>query len=252
MIKTIDGHDIVYEESKINSKKIALLCHGITSSKDEGGFFIELSEELEKNGFNTIRFDFRGHGESKIASEDATIAGMLIDLNTILNYLYKKYDGIYIVAASFGASILLLLSQKVTFSKVRKVALLNPVTNYETTFTSTNLPWGKSFFPQEGLNSVFKKKKIVINNGKKFEFNPEMALEFYYYQPYNIDWDPSIPMSIFHGTKDQIVSIEDSKKFVQKQLSKSIKLIELYRSSHGLEEEIDKVFGKLISFLGDK
>ena len=252
MIKTIDGHDIVYEESKTNSKKIVLLCHGITSSKDEGGFFIELSEELEKKGFNTIRFDFRGHGESKIASEDATIAGMLIDLNTILNYLYEKYDDIYIVAASFGASILLLLSQKVSFSKVRKAALLNPVTNYETTFTSTNLPWGKSFFPQEGLNSVFKKKKIIIDNEKKFKFNPEMALEFYYYQPYNIDWDPSIPMSIFHGTKDQIVPIEDSKKFVQKQLSKSVELIELSRSSHGLEEEIDKVFDKLINFLGDK
>ncbi len=248
MIKTIDGHDIVYEESKINSKKIVLLCHGITSSKDEGGFFVKLSEELEKNGFSTIRFDFRGHGESKIASEDATIAGMLIDLNTILNCLYEKYDEIYIVAASFGASILLLLSQKVTFSKVRKVALLNPVTNYETTFTSTNLPWGKSFFPQEGLNSVFKKKEITIDNEKNFKFSFEMALEFYYYQPYNINWDPSIPMSIFHGTKDQIISIEDSKKFVQKQSSNSVELVELSRSSHGLEEEIDQVFDKLINF----
>ncbi len=248
MIVTIDGHKIVYDESNTNSKKVVLLCHGITSSKDEGGFYVELSKHLEEIGFNTFRFDFRGHGESKITSENATIAGMLIDLNTIINYLDDKYDKIYIVAASFGASILLLLSQQIKFSKVTKVALLNPVTSYESTFTSANVPWGKSFFPQGGINSVFKKKQIIINE-KKFKLNPEMAVEFYYYKPQDTNWNSSIPMVIFHGTKDQTVLIEDSKYFVRKQLPKHMELVELSKSSHGLEEEIGLLFNKLDNFL---
>lgn len=250
MIETMDGHNIIYNESNLDSKKVVLLCHGITSSKDEGGFYLDLSKFLEKIEFNTFRFDFRGHGESKISSENATIAGMIIDLNTIINYLNDKYDEIYIIAASFGGSILLLLSQQIEFPKVGKVALLNPVINYESTFTSAIVPWGKSFFPQGGMNFLLKKKEIIILE-KNFKFNPEMAIEFYYYKPQDTEWNPSIPMVIFHGKKDQIVSIEDSKYFIRKQSSEQIELVELSKSSHGLEEDIDFVYNKLYNFLDE-
>lgn len=247
MIKAIDGHEIQYIEEEINTNNVVLLCHGITSSKEEGGFFNRFSDELCATGVSTFRFDFRGHGESNISPEEATIAGMIADLNCVIEYLKKKYQSISVINASFGASIFLLLLQEVDYD-FNGVILLNPVVDYKSTFTDSITDWSKSFFPIGGLRNMLSfKDNIYI--GDSFVLNKVMGLELFYYCPNKIAWHYKIPAIIFHGTKDNIVSIEDSKKFTSESNPKFIKLVELTNTTHGLEEKTNEVIKYSCEFI---
>ena len=247
MIKTADNHTIAYTEEKVNTSNVVLMCHGITSSKEEGGFYTSFATRLNHAGFSTFRFDFRGHGDSAIPSVNATIAGMIADLNSVINYVSRKYHRTSIIAASFGASILLLLMQQRKVS-VSGVVFLNPVTDYRTVFTARETAWSKSFFPVGGLKEVLRRhEKIRI--GDDFFLNPLMALEFYYYTPNSIPWNCDIPAIVLHGTKDQIVPIEDSRDFVKRSNTSFIELIEFSEATHGLEENVSEVTSMSCEFL---
>jgi uncharacterized protein len=142
-ILTSDGHNIVFIHKNVNSDSVVLMCHGITSEKNESGVYDFFSRQVERLGIDTFRFDFRGHGDSHIPPMETTIAGMIIDLNTVLKYLSNRYDKIYLLAASFGASIVLLLKQNHCFNKILKICFWNPVTDYASTFTKTHLSFLK-------------------------------------------------------------------------------------------------------------
>ena len=184
MIITTDEHNIPFIENHVDDENIVILCHGITSSKEEGGFFNDFAKELNYNSLSTIQFDFRGHGDSKVSSLQTTIAGMIVDLNTILNYANKNYSNVSIIAASFGVSILLLLMQHQN-TKLKSTILLNTVIDYTHTFTNRESDWSKSIFPSGGLAKIIGKK---VKIGDDFLLNPVMALELFYYEPNKKLW----------------------------------------------------------------
>ena len=247
MIKTLDNHRISYIEKRVGNSGV-LLCHGISSSKDEGGFYIELANNLNSQGLSTLRFDFRGHGDSAISSYSATIAGMICDLHQVIGYMSENYKDITIVAASFGASILLLLMQKFNLPSITRIILLNPVTNFNNTFISLKSEWSKSFFPKGGLNGVLISTSPIRITVRHL-MSPLMALELFYYHPENTAGEISIPTLILHGQKDKIVSIEDTRKFKDCNCNGIIKLKEYEIASHGLEEEKEDVFHMIASFV---
>lgn len=236
MIRAVDGHLIHYLESAVNDN-VVLMCHGITSSKEEGGFYDYLSKRMNDEGLSTFRFDFRGHGESLIPSNQATISGMIADIDCVIRYLQERYQKISIVAASFGASVLLLLMQQIKLP-IRSCVLLNPVLDYRSTFTSATTEWSRSFLPEGGMINLFSTPMIKI--GLDFVLNPLMGIELFFYDPCAQPWIHDVPAIILHGKKDQIVPIEDSRKYV-KSNAERIKLIELPKSSHGLEEDVEDV-----------
>jgi predicted alpha/beta-fold hydrolase len=63
-INSTDNIKLCTLMSDISSDKVVLLCHGIRGKKDERGSFITLAKEIQKQGYSTVRIDFRGHGES--------------------------------------------------------------------------------------------------------------------------------------------------------------------------------------------
>lgn len=246
-MKSIDNHTIVYEENKISENGI-LLVHGITSSKDEGGLYIELAELLNSEGYSTFRFDFRGHGESNINSNQITISGMIADLFETIRYMEMSYNKYSIIAASFGASILLLLLKNVKhFNNLESVVFLNPVTNYIKTFTPEHSKWASTFFPKGGVSGLLT-HNANIKIGANFILNPIMGLEFFQYEPNKVKWSEKIPLMILHGRKDEIVSIAESVYYKNDQLP-NVKLIEFEFASHGLEENKSDVFSKILGFL---
>ena len=247
MIRTIDSHQISYEEKKLG-KRAVLLCHGITSSKDEGGFYVEMSRILNSQALSTLRFDFRGHGDSFIPSSSATIAGMICDLHKVYMYMAENYSNVSVVAASFGASILLLLMQKFKMVSLNRLVLLNPVTNFGHTFTEVNTEWSKSFFPNGGIDGVLR-SRTMIRIGTKHTMSPLMAIELFYYEPEKTAYDISVPTLIVHGRKDNIVPIEDSRAFSENNTTGLISLKEYEASSHGLEEDREEVIEQISHFL---
>ena len=90
-------------------RKIVLMCHGISSHKQEYlDMFPRLAEILSQNDIASIRFDYRGHGESSGSSLDFSVVSQLIDVETVVHWLGKQ-DGfenipLSYVGVSFGGA----------------------------------------------------------------------------------------------------------------------------------------------------
>lgn len=247
MIRTADKHTIAYTEDTVDPSNVVVMCHGITSSKEEGGFYTSLAASLNHAGLSTLRFDFRGHGDSPIPPTNATVAGMIADLNSVINYVSKRYGQTSIIAASFGASILLLLMQR---RKVpaKGVVFLNPVTDYRTVFTARQTAWSRAIFPARGLKTVLSPYRR-IRIGDDFVMSPLMALELYYYEPSSVCWSSGVPALVLHGTDDQIVPITDSRSFVRRSHTSYIEMAELPNATHGLDEALRQVMSMSCEFI---
>lgn len=251
LIKSGDGHCIVgiFEEAK-DSKGIVILSHGITSEKNEAGLYSELAETLKQFGYSSYRFDYRGHGDSSISSKEITISGEVLDLYAVLKEFDKLEKDIYLISASFAASITLKLFESYYPKNLKKVAFLNPVTSYKNTFTSSNTPWARTFFPQDGMASALEVSPIKVGS-KNFEIGPQMIVEFYSTKIEDSVWPSDLNLKLYHGYDDSIVSVEDTIAF-SKRMSSALLEKTLYpNAGHGLEEVKNDLFKDLVEYFNE-
>jgi pimeloyl-ACP methyl ester carboxylesterase len=191
-----------------------IMTHGLNNDKDEDGSFVKLSTILHKKGYNTLRFDFRGHGDSDGDTEDVTIRGELIDLERSIK-LFDELIGIQakhiIVASSFGAcSSILYIAQNE--ERIEKLVLWNPVLDFEKTFLKAITPWGKTFFNARGFEELRNKGYISIPE-TEFKIGSKLVQEFQEIKPYLVLSGFKIPVLTIHGTKDTSVPYSVSKKY---------------------------------------
>ncbi len=246
-IPTPDGHDIRAVHETCGADRAVLLCHGIASDKEAGGIYTSLAQSLARRGFDSLRFDFRGHGESAVRPTETSIGGMMIDLETALDDLCRHYPSVHLLAASFGASIVLLLSQQVTLDHLASVCLWNPVTDYSSTFTKSTMPWGRSFFPQGGLRDALRACPITIPE-RAFKLGCQIVVELFYLSPASFGLALDKPLLVIHGAEDQLVDPNDSAVFVENHKQSNVEFLLLDGCTHGLEEKIDYVYEQTLSF----
>jgi len=91
----------------------AIFCHGFTGNRVESHrLFVHAARELCNRGFVTLRFDFRGSGESEGLFESMTISEEMSDLVTALRWLHDRKeilkDRIGIVGLSLGGVVAIL------------------------------------------------------------------------------------------------------------------------------------------------
>ena len=190
-----------------------VMVHGLNNDLDEDGSFKKLSIIFNKRGYNTLRFDFRGHWDSEGKTEDVTINGELIDLETSI----KKIDEIagdrskYIIASSFGAIAAILYVSK-NEKNIEELVLWNPVLDLEKTFLNAITPWGKTFFNPTGYEELRAKGYITIPE-TDFRISRELVAEFRKIKPYHLLSKFKIPVLTIHGTKDTAVPFEVSQKY---------------------------------------
>ncbi len=207
-IPSVDGYEIpaILHKSNMNSGKridrgVVILAHGIFSNKDERGRFIRQAELHLNHGFEVIRFDFRGHGENPIPDKEVTIGGMIIDLHSVLQYAkLMNYERIFVVASSFGASVLLLYLQTHIKIKPDRIVLLNPLLDYRKTFFESILPWAKDLFNNKGFEELRQTGYITLE--ESFKMRLEMVIEMNVMHPYETIEKLDIPTRVIHGDKD--------------------------------------------------
>jgi len=115
-----------------------LLLHGFTGNKIEPHrLFWKISKNLELNGFASIRFDYRGCGESEGNSQDFTIKDYISDAKKVLKKLLKlkgiDLNKIAVIGLSMGGIVASYLASY--FKEIKKIVLLSAVADpYETFF----------------------------------------------------------------------------------------------------------------------
>ncbi|MBN1646001.1 alpha/beta fold hydrolase, partial [Candidatus Woesearchaeota archaeon] len=92
-------------QSEEKEKKIVVICHGFMSSKDVDRF-VYYADEFSKKGYNALRFDFSGCGES-----DKALISVKQEVDDLLAIIYfcneRGFDEIALMGHSLGCLICL-------------------------------------------------------------------------------------------------------------------------------------------------
>ena len=113
-----DFLDIDFIENQ--SKKIAILCHGLEGSSDSK-YIQATAKLLELNGYSIAAMNYR-FCSGEINRQLTTYhSGKTDDLHTVINYVLPNYDKIYLVGFSLGGNLILKYNGDGLFSLSPKI-----------------------------------------------------------------------------------------------------------------------------------
>jgi len=213
------------------STGIALLVHGITADRDEGGMYRRLAESLADGGLESVRFSFRGHGSSGGTQRGVTIAGEIMDVVAALKYCSATNEPVSIVASSFGAVSVLSLLRRFR-PAVSRLVLWNPVLDLRNTFLEPDLPWGIANFGRQRLDSLPYDGGLRVDGG--FELSATFFDEMSLYDPASCFASVDLPSLVIHGSRDEYVSFEIAKKVCS--ANQACTFLEVPNADHGFDQ----------------
>jgi pimeloyl-ACP methyl ester carboxylesterase len=183
-------------------------CHGLLASKDSPKY-IMLANELNSSGFSSIRFDFRGCGESEGLLGKSHISNRLLDLKAVIDYAITElgFEKFGLFGSSMGAFI--------SFLAASKNPRIKAIVSLASPFSMTEL------FNARGLNNNYEIDGVIF--GK--EFLEDVIT--------NGTLDKSVlknikcPVLIFHGNADGLVPVSHAQRlFDNLNTKKSLKIIQ--------------------------
>ena len=220
---------------------MVILMHGIFSSKDFNPM-PAIAEGLSKAGIASIRFDFNGHGKSEGRKQDMTIEKELADARAIWEYVraLPYVDGIGLLGHSQGGVIASMTAGRLA---------------------SEGTPPGALVLIAPG--SVIKE---ACQGGKFFNarFDPQDPPEYircwglyklgreYLVTTQQLDIFGTAsafkgPVRVIHGTKDSIVPMWCSEKFVET-YGDSSELIVVEGENHTITRKKKEVVASVVDF----
>jgi predicted alpha/beta-fold hydrolase len=105
-LDTPDGDFIDIDWSKISSKKLAILCHGLEGSTDNA-YVTNAALVLNQNAYDTCALNYRGCSGEPNRLLKSYHSGKTEDLDLLINYILPSYEEIYLVGFSVGGNICL-------------------------------------------------------------------------------------------------------------------------------------------------
>ena len=208
-------------------KGIILSLHGFGSSKDspKTQSFAEMISPL---GIGLVAFNYPCHGFSKAGKDDFTLENCLSDLDTVEEYLRKKYENIPIglFGTSLGGYLILLKINKIENPDYFCIILRCPALKMDECFKNNILKDPIKDFRKNGYIYAGFSKKIRV----PYKFFDEL-LKNKLFDIYNKEY----PMLIIHGTKDKIAPYIDCVKFM-KSKNKKIILEKIEGADHRMNE----------------
>jgi pimeloyl-ACP methyl ester carboxylesterase len=235
----------IIEETEVKDK-IVIMCHGIRGQKYERGVFPDLAEELLKKDIASIRFDFRGHGESEGLDKDVTITKEKEDIESIIKYVIGLgYKQIFLEGSSFATAAVSLIDYS-------KYDLIKGVIIW---YGCPDLDAAKvgNLFSEE--NRVIAERdgyytSKSVSTGKDFRFGKALFDEVYSIKPYENLSMIDLPIIFVHGTKDEVVSYEYIIKAHELCKNSRLEIIENGNHNFDNNKEIEmKSIEKIVDFV---
>lgn len=202
MVDTTDNLKLsaILEESN-NKEKIVIMCHGIRGQKFERGVFPDLAEELLKKDIASIRFDFRGHGESEGLDKDVTITKEKEDIESIIKYVTDLgYKQIFLEGSSFATAAVSLIDYS-KYDIIKAIIIWYGCPDLDVAKVG-------NLFSEE--NRVIAERdgyytSKSVSTGKDFRFGKKLFDEVYSIKPYENLSKIDLPIIFVHGTKDEVI-----------------------------------------------
>jgi pimeloyl-ACP methyl ester carboxylesterase len=184
----VDGEAVVAVHHPAPSDRWLVFCHGFLS--DKSGSYEGRCRRAVREGYNAVRFDFRGCGESEGAFIDQTLGHKLADLAAVIDHFDPATCALF--GSSFGG--------KVTFhtaagdDRIGAVVARAPVT------------FNRAF---DGYRDIVAEERThELEDGRRIDRRFFADLDRY---PFERAADAvDAPVAIFHGASDGSVPVEDS------------------------------------------
>ncbi len=228
----------ILEEPNRQKGEVVILVHGYSSNKNRSSVKL-IAEELIRRNINSFRIDLDGCGESEGEFENQTITSTVDDISSAIKLIkkigYKKID-------LFGSSAggLSVMATALKHPQINRIGLKAPVSDYP---SQRLRKYGQKYvndWKEKGYNFH------ECGDGRKLKVNFSFYEDSKKYVMYDKAQKITCPVLIIHGTEDQSVAIEDSRKIIRK--FSNGKLIELKGADHKLTIDGDmslsnKLFG---------
>ncbi len=187
LIEVENTEEVAAVHHEASSNKWLFLCHGFGGNKDRGNK--ERAEAFNEVGWNTVRLDFRGNGESDGEFIEQSLSSRINDLKSVIDYFSP--EKLVLFGTSFGGKVVF---HTATQTKVDGVIGKAPVTYNRT---------------MDKFKSVVEEKgRFEYIDGKPIDERFIQDLESYSFK--DVEERLDVPIFITHGAADQTVHIENS------------------------------------------
>lgn len=187
-IPVTDDESVVAVHHEAESDSWLVFCHGFLS--DKSGSYEQRCERAVREGYNAVRFDFRGCGESDSAFIDQNLSTRIADLRAVVDYFdppsYTAFGSSFGGKTAFHAAV----------DDVRVEALVTraPVT-YNRAFAAA-----REAVAAEG----------VYQYDENYAIDDRFFEDFDTYAFADVAERLDVPIAIFHGREDASVPLSDS------------------------------------------
>lgn len=209
----------------------ALLVHGITVDKDEGGMYERLANNLAEIGCSSFRFSFLGHGKSSGSDTEVNVRSQIEEFLQAFSTFKTvcRATPRFVVASSFGAVSTLCALKEISLD-LDGLILWNPVLSLRHTFVEPELPWGLENFGIKRISSLKQDEFISVDG---FKFSKKFFSSMDDVQSVEKQLIDQLPTLIIHGTRDSYVSYEVAMAACDQ--CKSCTFVPVKDSDHGFD-----------------
>lgn len=238
-VHTVDGFDLAAVLTRGQTDDVLIWMHGISVDKDEYlGFFREGALWFAHRGVSSIRFDFRGHGESSGTPLDFTVVGQNLDVRAILDLARQQFGPgahLHIVGVSFGSPPAIFASHRYPKS-IHSVSLIAPVLSYERTFLLPETEWAKELFSTDRLLQLDKTGRLYFD--ESFYIGHHLVEEMRLINPANTLAQLEQRVLVVHGDRDSMVPYNATVRACRG--LEHVRLVTLKGADHGFVEADDE------------
>jgi pimeloyl-ACP methyl ester carboxylesterase len=210
-----DQEEVAAVHHSADSDRWMFLCHGFGSDKE--GSYERRCERAASEGYNAVRFDFRGNGESDREFIKTTLTTRLEDLQAVVNFFDP--DSYVLFGSSFGA----------------KTAFHTAIDDDRVTSIMGRAPVTYNRIYDDYRRSIEKTGTYQHSSGNVIDHH--FMDDFLTYEFSDVEEQIDIPVAIFHGSADTVVPPRNSIEAVS-QFDTDV-LLQLYHGEeHGFSEVV--------------
>ena len=201
---------VLHRPAGVECPPVVVVHHGFASSKH--GFnrcYVTLAEHLAKSGIATLRFDFRGSGDSEGTLTNLSFQDLVSDSVAVLESI-ETLEGIDaqrigLFGASLGGAIAVIAAAH--FGQVNALALWAPVASGEL--------WYRDFLTRHP-EYIHANPSQVLASYRGVQLSDSFREEFKHMHAYKIARELNdVPLLVMQGEKDETVSIHHLEAFRQ-------------------------------------
>jgi uncharacterized protein len=229
--KTTQKRKIKYLLIKKNSDITVVFFHGFMSDM-VGSKPLAIEKFCRKKNLNFLKFEYSGHGKSSGDFIKGNISKWSSDARQLINSKIKKNKLLIFIGSSMGSWIALNLF---SYYKKRLKGFIGISSAPE---FLEKLMWKK--FTKKIQQEITKKKIYYLKyGGFVYPLTKQLFENGRKNKVLNSKINLKIPITLFHGTKDDVVPLKISKQILKICKKSKKKLIKIKNGDHSLSRKSD-------------